>query len=529
MRQRQRATDRLLHPGDGDIVARAFEAAKTYKTRPIEPTLLGDLRRLDAVTYANDADAGIIRLALAQLSTSHFETTDDPKDSEPALNAARSLTNYDTLPDWLSTYERGRTAYQVAKRLHDPALLEEAIHFYTEATRLVGLRSRSRWTLRRYLREATVMRRELVDEATQRTIARGGLAAARFDVPLDAFPATPAARRHRGFRRRLTKASAPFLCRPLGRTAEATFYWSGKLTPPHKRCGELDNRGRPLSGLLNTMEPDTGSLVNHLSLLLWLGTNDADSATDDLRLQAPELYEWAERVSRWAAVVTGRMPKLGFLVVTRYLYGELYLPSETRRLVLNADEPGITWELRTAGGADISRYELSYVLNRLVLHEVPVAIDMLQTAQYSFLDDQPRQAVIEAGTAAEAALSVLYDSYPTTDQREAPRQRSWTLGTLVSKAHRAGVLPAADTQDLLQTELVQPRNDAVHRGHATRAQAIAAIEAARRIVNHTFGTGTHDVVEIDQRMRQLGPLLRPRPTVRAGFTFPSDDQGPILN
>lgn len=519
----QEAAGRLLEPDSNKIAVRAFEAARAYKTRPVDLSVLTELRGLDSTTPGHDLDAGAIRLALTQLATAYFETTNDPNDSELALAASRSLTDYDTIPAWLCNYERGRTAYQVGKRLRDPALLEEAVHFYDQAAHLVAARSGRGRTLHRYRREAIALQRAFADEAIQHTKERG-LLAAHFDIAIDAFPATASVRRKRGIRGRLTRWPEPIYCRPLGLNSQARFWWSGKVTPMTRRFGKLNERGRRLTGFMNAMQPDATTLVNQVSLTVWVGTNDADLATDDLRPQAVELYEWAERVSSWADVVTGRLPKFGFLIATRYIYGDLFLPNGgTQRLVLSADESGVTWEMRLRAGTDISRYELSYVLNRLVQHEVPIAIEMLQMAQYSLLDDKPRQAVIEAGTAAEAALTVLYDSYPSTAPREAPKQRPWTLGTLVRRAHRAGILPAGDTEESLNRELVAPRNGAVHRGHATRAQAVEAIETTRRLVEHTFGSGS-DVVELDKRMRQLGPLLTPRPTVRAGFTFPTADE-----
>lgn len=520
MRQSKReAAGHLLAPEHRKVVERAQDAANA---RTVDAPLLHELRAIDASMPAGDPDAGALRMVFAQAATAHFETTLDPGDADTALDIARTVPDHaDTLPAWLATYERGRTAYQVGKRLRDVPLLEEAVHFYRLATTHLSLLDRRRYTLWRYRREAEAVRRDATTEARAQVFNQG-LIAAILTIALDAFPAAADTRHERGLRGQLSRSPERIYCQPLDLAAEATFRWSGDLTPMLKRQGQINERGRVSSGLMHILAPDTSTLVNQMTLTVWTGTNDPDEARQIMREKAPELYEWAERVSQWADIITGRLPTFGHRSVTRYLYGDLAIPNGgTETLTLNADEPGIMWHLVLEHGKDVSRYELSYILNRLTHHEVPIAVEMLQKAQHSRLADQARQAVIEAGTAAEAALSVLYDADPTTPPRDR-KERSWTLGTLVAKAHKAGILPVGDTEEVLKRELVQPRNDAVHRGHATRAQAVDAIEAARRIVNQTFNTGTRDVVAIDCRMRQLAPVLPPRPTVRAGFPLPSD-------
>lgn len=100
----------------------------------------------------------------------------------------------------------------------------------------------------------------------------------------------------------------------------------------------------------------------------------------------------------------------------------------------------------------------------------PMALVLLASARMAARRSDRRRALVDAGTAAEAALS------------EALRLgglHQFTLGALVTKAKKRGLSIPSDTQD----SLVAPRNNAVHRGRlALSADIDRALEVAEELV-----------------------------------------------
>jgi hypothetical protein len=107
-------------------------------------------------------------------------------------------------------------------------------------------------------------------------------------------------------------------------------------------------------------------------------------------------------------------------------------------------------------------------------HEVPIAVELLAAALLAIQRNKLRAAIIDAASAAESVL---------TQSLELAHDHSLTLGRLVSKAAAAGLPLPTD----LRAVLVDPRNDAVHRGVSpSRATALRAAGIVEDLVASSF-------------------------------------------
>jgi hypothetical protein len=104
---------------------------------------------------------------------------------------------------------------------------------------------------------------------------------------------------------------------------------------------------------------------------------------------------------------------------------------------------------------------------------------LLRNARVAIRRGEHRLALVELGSAAELCLWNLYD---TPSPRSTPQERqSWTLGTLVRKLY-----PPPDSRSAsLRMDLVEPRNDAIHRAvESDRTTALAAFALVRQLVSN---------------------------------------------
>jgi hypothetical protein len=100
----------------------------------------------------------------------------------------------------------------------------------------------------------------------------------------------------------------------------------------------------------------------------------------------------------------------------------------------------------------------------------PMARELLASARMAARRSDHRRALVDAGTAAEAALSGAL-GLGTMHQ--------FTLGGLVTEAQKRGLSIPTDTR----VSLVEPRNDAVHRGRLAPGINIdRALEVAEDLV-----------------------------------------------
>ncbi|NUO63787.1 MAG: hypothetical protein HOQ34_09465 [Gemmatimonadaceae bacterium] len=105
----------------------------------------------------------------------------------------------------------------------------------------------------------------------------------------------------------------------------------------------------------------------------------------------------------------------------------------------------------------------------------PIMWELLASARMAGRRGDARRALIDAGTAAEAALSILLGLQPG---------HQLTLGALVVEATKKGVVIPPDSK----TALVQPRNDAIHRGRWPTSAVDRALEIAEEFVSQADNT-----------------------------------------
>lgn len=110
-----------------------------------------------------------------------------------------------------------------------------------------------------------------------------------------------------------------------------------------------------------------------------------------------------------------------------------------------------------------------------------LALELLASARMAARRGNGRRSLVDSGTAAEAALSQLLSLPPS---------HKMTLGTIVREAVNRGIAVPADTQ----RALVDPRNDAVHRGRLLPGTDVSrALDVVEQIVR----LWDPDVVPVD--------------------------------
>lgn len=149
------------------------------------------------------------------------------------------------------------------------------------------------------------------------------------------------------------------------------------------------------------------------------------------------------------------------------------------RAVTAAGPSDTVWPTRSflwrTEATPISLTSLSHVVRATSLDiGPPPAHLIIRDARGDLRRGRYRKAVVDAGSAAEIAISDRHRSHPSVTPRPFPRRP--TLGTYVKYA----VLPLPEaTQD----HLVRVRNDAIHNGlKPTRSQAEDAVRIALQIV-----------------------------------------------
>jgi hypothetical protein len=201
-----------------------------------------------------------------------------------------------------------------------------------------------------------------------------------------------------------------------------------------------------------------------------------------------ELDDWWVRFTSWVGVLTGQ----DFVGLGGYPQGA------TRSW------PLLTWTGDANGQRDRVQYRSyspprqGFPMSTLQWHDLQACVTATSNqdpppAEWLFIRDarsllsggQNRRAVIDAGTAAELAMTTLIDKYlvgANTDEpvRKALAKRYTGLEgrSALLRRLRPGLL-----SDQLGRDLIEPRNLATHGGHAlTDAQAQAAVKMAIDIV-----------------------------------------------
>lgn len=197
---------------------------------------------------------------------------------------------------------------------------------------------------------------------------------------------------------------------------------------------------------------------------------------EGIRSALEAVIDWFDSFSHWLWVLTAQSldpinpdPKVihrrsRSVVITASAAGQTSLPA--------AGCPGLTiiW---SGDGPASERLVNTTVLDRCVLaagSSPPLAVELLASARMAARRSDHRRALIDAGTAAEAGLSLALGLGGV---------HQYTLGGLVTQAEKRGLNIPADAR----ASLVDPRNDAVHRGGVAPGANIArALEVAEDLV-----------------------------------------------
>jgi hypothetical protein len=226
--------------------------------------------------------------------------------------------------------------------------------------------------------------------------------------------------------------------------------------------------------------------VNGVVLRFPLSDDDASDPTQIAATLGRRLYEstgdWLRRLRAWIEVATGQ--DLDPTVVTPAVRADLNL--------FRVDSQGSAERIRDERPITVeSIVERNYVgiatwqavLYRVGLNEEPPTERLLlHDARMGLLRHHPRRAVLDAGTAAEIALSRMLDAelagVPVA-VGEMVRRQNRELGRLINALRALGIqLP-----DELQPKLAEPRNMAIHSGQEPDiAVARSAVTLAGEVV-----------------------------------------------
>jgi hypothetical protein len=173
--------------------------------------------------------------------------------------------------------------------------------------------------------------------------------------------------------------------------------------------------------------------------------------------------DWLRRLRVWIEVATGQ--DLDPTVVTPAVRADLnlfHVDSQGSAKGIQDQRPIRTESIVERSFVDIATWRA--VLNRAGSNEEPPTERLLlHDARMGLRRRHPRRAVLDAGTAAEIALSRLLDA----ELAGAPaavgaivRRQNRELGRLITALRALGV----QLSDELQPKLVEPRNTAIHSG-----------------------------------------------------------------
>jgi hypothetical protein len=147
----------------------------------------------------------------------------------------------------------------------------------------------------------------------------------------------------------------------------------------------------------------------------------------------------------------------------------------------------------SVSGLSAERKANSKVMTRAVSaagSEAPLVLEAFAAARMSARRGDRRRSIIDIGLACESVLSLLLGL---------PVGHKFTLGALVTSALNNGFSIPADTQ----VSVVDPRNDAVHRGEVSRS---VSIERALEIAEELILMIESQHIRIDS----LSPINRPQ-------------------
>ncbi|UGQ39899.1 hypothetical protein [Rhodococcus aetherivorans] len=179
-----------------------------------------------------------------------------------------------------------------------------------------------------------------------------------------------------------------------------------------------------------------------------------------------ELDAWWMRFSTWVAVLTGQDPRdyLRAVAATRHEPVWTWVDGESKRRGQSISEDAPR-RMRDFDPLDEATLVACMKLTAEG-DEPPAEWTFIRDARSAVIAGDYRRAVIDAGTAAELAITELLDQHlsvvdPTVADALLARARALEGRSNLMKALGAGTEPKGFTKDLKN-----PRNTAAHKGHA---------------------------------------------------------------
>jgi hypothetical protein len=451
------------------------------------------LRDLRTRAGAEDPNVNLIAWTLAQLLLVKFKDSLDPAHGQESLALLQTCHG-----DWIDTpsrlYEVARAQYEVGRRLDDLVLVEMAAALYgaaAERGRRVSLRTRR---TRKNAAEARDVARNL---RIRRVIPSGVpvtpviVSVPMISIALDNDCVHAPTRRGK---------SDPcyFHASAAGRGFLVRFVPSDDgdaLDPLFSAPRDVEHRGRSVMSRVQYAIALHGQRSN-IAMLEFAIPGDAAAAEQFIRDNFDAVEGWGLRFSKWFDIVYPQEPVHGVTNVTRSLNARVGAGRSAKTATVLAPDAQSHVIVNTIALDRPTRVDVQRVIDELADLEVPVALDFIRRARATMAAGDLLRALMECGTAAEAAIAAQYDWLAPT-----PHGTRWTLGTLIVEAAKInGVLPSEVPKEEFTADLVQVRNRAVHSGHTTPSRAERALDLAEQIVNYVYGgdANHHSDEDVDE-------------------------------
>lgn len=418
------------------------------------------LRDLRTRAGAEDANVDLIAWTLAQLLLVKFKDSLDPAHGQECVALLQTCHG-----DWIDTpsrlYEVARANYEVGRRIDDLVMVERAAALYDSAAER-GRRMSPR--TRRTRKNADEARDVALNLRIQRVVPNEvPVTPVIVPVPMISIALgndcvhTP--------KRRSKSDCNYFHASAAGRAFLVRFVPSDDddaLDPLFSTPRDVEHRGRSVMGRVQYAITLHGQRSN-VAMLEFAFPGDAAAAEQFIKDNFDAVEGWGLRFSRWFDIVYPQEPVHGVTNVTRSLHVRVGAGRSAKTATVLAPDAQSHVMVNTIALDRPTRVDVQRVIDELADLEVPVALDFIRRARATMAAGDLLRALMECGTAAEAAIAAQYDWLAPT--LHGPR---WTLGTLIVEAAKIkGVLPSEVPKEAFSADLVQVRNRAVHSGHTT--------------------------------------------------------------
>lgn len=206
-----------------------------------------------------------------------------------------------------------------------------------------------------------------------------------------------------------------------------------------------------------------------------------------------DIADFAEDLAAWGDLLSDQDPNPLRARKHRRVYARLHSGRRSTLYDANAEqEPSardpLAGMLPIRVGTPVGFTGMQDIIARAARkEEFPFAWRMMRLALRSASLEQHRVAATEAGTAAELALRELYARHAISTGAGLPDMTKWTLGKLLQNYDKkGGTLPNGMTKHALYRDLVEVRNQAVHRGRTTVQGALGALRLAEILVRAAY-------------------------------------------